>query len=422
MKLLTKTNIFTSVTTIILFAVGVFIVFKFILLKLDSEQGEQLLSAKGIIIRSLKEGKSPEQFTSNIGEKISIVEIYKQTTYDNVFKEFAEEEIGADENEESVIVRELSFQCTANDKAYAITVSKSLSEGKEIGEYVLGIVLLFLFVSLVILFLLNRYISVYIFSPFYDTLSKIKSWNIKKNESLNFKETNIDEFHLLNDTIHDLTQQIQSDYRNLKEFTENVSHEAQTPLSIISTKVELLMQEANYSKKQHDSIQHIYQATQRLYKLNQVLILMSRIENKQFVSTENTNLISVFEEKLEELEDFIEAKQIIIIKEFNKNVTKNLNPILSNILFNNLFINAIKYNLEEGGKIKIIIEDDSFSIENTSEREKIEKQFLFERFTQSSTSGSLGVGLSLIKKIIDYFNWQITYSYKDGMHKFKIYL
>ena len=422
MKLLTKTNIFTSVTTIILFAVGVFIVFKFILLKLDSEQGEQLLSAKGIIIRSLKEGKSPEQFTSNIGEKISIVEIYKQTTYDNVFKEFAEEEIGADENEESVIVRELSFQCTANDKAYAITVSKSLSEGKEIGEYVLGIVLLFLFVSLVIFFLLNRYISVYIFSPFYDTLSKIKSWNIKKNESLNFKETNIDEFHLLNDTIHDLTQQIQSDYRNLKEFTENVSHEAQTPLSIISTKVELLMQEANYSKKQHDSIQHIYQATQRLYKLNQVLILMSRIENKQFVSTENTNLISVFEEKLEELEDFIEAKQIIIIKEFNKNVTKNLNPILSNILFNNLFINAIKYNLEEGGKIKIIIEDDSFSIENTSEREKIEKQFLFERFTQSSTSGSLGVGLSLIKKIIDYFNWQITYSYKDGMHKFKIYL
>ncbi len=422
MKLLTKTNIFTSVTTIILFAVGVFIVFKFILLKLDSEQGEQLLSAKGIIIRSLKEGKSPEHFTSNIGEKISIVEIYKQTTYENVFKEFAEEEIGEEENDESVIVRELSFQCTANDKAYAITVSKSLSEGKEIGEYVLGIVLLFLFVSLVILFLLNRYISVYIFSPFYDTLSKIKSWNIKKNESLNFKETNIDEFHLLNDTIHDLTQQIQSDYRNLKEFTENVSHEAQTPLSIISTKVELLMQEANYSKKQHDSIQHIYQATQRLYKLNQVLILMSRIENKQFVSTEKTNLLNVFEEKLEELEDFIEAKQITIIKEFNKNVTKDLNPILSNILFNNLFINAIKYNLEEGGTIKIVIEDDSFSIENTSEREKIEKQFLFERFTQSSTSGSLGVGLSLIKKIIDYFNWQITYSYKDGMHKFKIYL
>jgi signal transduction histidine kinase len=182
------------------------------------------------------------------------------------------------------------------------------------------------------------------------------------------------------------------------------------------------MQEKNYSNKQHEAIQQIFQATQRLYKLNQVLILMSRIENKQFVSTENINLVDCFEEKLEELEDFIEAKQIIIKKEFNKNVSKDLNPVLSNILFNNLFINAIKYNLENGGTLKITLDDDSFSIENTSDRAKIDKQFLFERFTKSSTSASLGVGLSLIKKIIDYFNWQITYSHKDGVHKFKIYL
>jgi signal transduction histidine kinase len=422
LKLLTKTNIYTSVTTIILFAIGVFVVFKVILIKLDSEQDEQLLSAKEIIIKSLKEGKSPELFSSNIGEKIKIVEIYKQTTSANIFKEYYEETIGEEEEEESIIVRELNFQCSINDKAYVITVSKSLSEEQEIGEYVVGIVVLFLFVSMIILFLLYRYISAYIFSPFYDTLSKIKSWNIKKSESLSFKDTDIEEFHLLNDTIEDLTQQIQSDYRNLKEFTENVSHEAQTPLSIISTKVELLMQEKNYSNKQHEAIQQIFQATQRLYKLNQVLILMSRIENKQFVSTENINLVDCFEEKLEELEDFIEAKQIIIKKEFNKNVSKDLNPVLSNILFNNLFINAIKYNLENGGTLKITLDDDSFSIENTSDRAKIDKQFLFERFTKSSTSASLGVGLSLIKKIIDYFNWQITYSHKDGVHKFKIYL
>ena len=51
-----------------------------------------------------------------------------------------------------------------------------------------------------------------------------------------------------------------------------------------------------------------------------------------------------------------------------------------------------------------------------------EKQFLFERFTKSSTSASLGVGLSLIKKIIEAFNWQITYSHKNNIHTFKIYL
>ena len=112
------------------------------------------------------------------------------------------------------------------------------------------------------------------------------------------------------------------------------------------------MQEDTYSQKQHESIQHIFQATQRLYKLNQVLILMSRIENKQFVSFENINLIDTFEEKLIELEDFIEAKKITIIKEFKQIVVKDLNPVLSNMLFNIIMrftLHFILMNIERSG-------------------------------------------------------------------------
>ena len=72
--------------------------------------------------------------------------------------------------------------------------------------------------------------------------------------------------------------------------------------------------------------------------------------------------------------------------------------------------------------LKIVIDENTFSIENTSRIDKIDKQFIFERFKKNSTSGSLGVGLSLIKKVVDFFNWQITYTHKDGMHKFKIYM
>ena len=92
------------------------------------------------------------------------------------------------------------------------------------------------------------------------------------------------------------------------------------------------------------------------------------------------------------------------------------------ILLNNLFINAIKYNLEENGIIKVTVDEDSFSVENTSSADKIDKQFLFDRFNKNSISGSLGLGLSLIKKIVDFYNWHVTYSHKDGRHKFKIYM
>jgi signal transduction histidine kinase len=132
--------------------------------------------------------------------------------------------------------------------------------------------------------------------------------------------------------------------------------------------------------------------------------------------------VQAIEEKIEVLEDFIEAKQIVVQKVFNANVTKEVNPVLLTILLNNLFINAIKYNLEEKGSIKITLNEDSFSVENQSPSDKIDKQFLFERFNKNSISGSLGLGLSLIKKIIDFYNWHVTYSCKDGVHKFKIYM
>lgn len=427
MKLLTKTNIYSSITTLLLFALAVFIVYEVILVKLDKESDKQLLITKAKIIKSLKDGISPNEFMSNIGQKIYVRKINKQTIFTNKFieykeKSFEEDINGAAVKEGTVTQRELLFQTLVNGKAYEVTVCISLSEGKEIGEYISAVVLIFLVISFLVLFLLNRYISDFVWSPFNDTLSKIKTWNIKKNKQLIFRDTDIDEFHLLNDTLKDLTQQIQSDYYNLKEFTENVSHEAQTPLSIISSKLELLMQETNYTPKQNELLSQTYRATQRLYKLNEALILLTRIENKQFIETSETELTEAIDEKLEVLEDFIEAKQIVIKKEYNKKITKELNPVLLTILLNNLFINAIKYNLESNGHIKIQVDEATFSVENTSPVDKINRQFIFERFNKNSTSGSLGVGLSLIKKIVDFYNWQITYSYKDGIHKFKIYM
>lgn len=427
MKLLTKTNIYSSITTILLFAIGIFIVYEIIFVKLDREADKKLLYIKSQIIKGLEDGISPKEFMTNIGQKIYVRKIDKQTIFDNKFieykgKSFEEEVIDIDAKDSRVTQRELLFQTTLNEKAYEVTVCISLTEGKLIGEYISGVVLIFLVLSFIILFLLNRFISDFLWSPFNDTLSKIKTWNIKKQDKLNFRNTDIDEFHLLNDTLKDLTYQIQSDYHNLKEFTENVSHEAQTPLSIISTKIELLMQETNYSERQHKLLVQTYNATQRLYKLNEGLILLTRIENKQFVETSTINLNQAIDEKIEILEDFIEAKQIKIEKVFNKQVTKEVNAVLITILLNNLFINAIKYNLEENGIIKVTVDEDSFSVENTSSADKIDKQFLFDRFNKNSISGSLGLGLSLIKKIVDFYNWHVTYSCKDGIHKFKIYM
>lgn len=420
MKLLTKTNSYTVSITLFLFVIGCFILYKLILHKLDHEVDEQLLYTKEQVLSGIKNGIKPKEFMSNIGQKIYVKEIGVLSNPEDIFQDYAQKSV-IELDDEIETHRELTFQTSINGINYEINVSSSVTEGKRLGNYIMILVLVIILATIIVLYILNRYISASLFSPFYDTLSKIKTWNIKRNQILQFKETNIDEFNLLNDTVKDLTQQITSDYKRLKEFTENVSHEAQTPLSIISTKIELLMQQSDsFSDKQNQHLQQTYLATQRLYKLNQALILLSRIENKQFIEVNKVDLNETMDVKLEMLEDFIESKQITIHKEYKANISIEINQYLLTILLNNLLMNAIKYCPEENGSIKIIIEESYFSIENTSFVDKIEKDFLFERFNKTSTSGSLGVGLSLIKKIVDFYNWQISYSFKDGVHRFKI--
>ncbi len=422
MKLLTKTNIYTSLVTVVMFAIGVFVTYKLIVLRLDKEVDTQLILAKSSIEKGLKAGIKPYEFTANIGQKIYVRKIPKQTQFNNRFIEYVDRSFKENLGKGKITQRELLFHTTINHQAYEVTVCASLTESEKMGEYISYVVLVFMITAFILLFFFNQYISSVIWFPFNDTLSKIKTWNIKKNKKLKFKDTDIDEFHLLNDTLTDLTTQIQTDYYKLKEFTENVSHEAQTPLAIISTKIELLMQQQNYTEKQYEMLSQAYKATQRIYKLNQALILLTRIENKQFSDSKETKLNEAIDEKIEILEDFIEAKQITIIKEYNADVTIDVNAILLPILLNNLFINAIKYNLDEGGFIKVIVDENSFSVENSSRFDKIDRQFIFERFNKSEESGSLGVGLSLVKKIVDFYNWQITYVCKDSVHKFKIFM
>ncbi|MGZ4117622.1 MAG: sensor histidine kinase [Bacteroidia bacterium] len=420
MKLLNKTNIYTSIVTLLLFSLGIFIMYTVIIQKIDSELDEHLLVNKDQVIAGLRKGKPAVYFYSNIGEKIEIKQIPKQTSFKNVFQNYTTYQKDGDEGEEELNFRKITFQTVVFNEALEISIISSLSERREIGEYISGVILLFLFLALIILFLLNSLISKYIWSPFYKTLAKIKKCKVEENKLLVLEKTNIVEFSELNTTLNNFIQKIQEDYTNLKEFTENISHETQTPVAVISAKIEMLMQE-NYSPKQQGMLVEAYKAVQRLKKLNETIVMLTRIENSQYVDFEIINLQDAINEKLTELDDFIKAKNISTAVIGVKPVQKKLNPLLLNILLNNLLINAVKHNLPENGYIKIKLNENGFTIENSGASGKIDKENIFEKFKRYTTiEDSIGLGLSIIKKITDSLNWHIKYEYKNGAHIFEI--
>src|SRR6185437_15266196 len=100
-----------------------------------------------------------------------------------------------------------------------------------------------------------------------------------------------------------MCEKVSKDYESLKNFTENASHEIQTPLAIIKNKIELLLQSENLDKTQIHSIQILNEAASKLSRLNQSLLLLTKIENRQFESPEKVNFSKVLNQCIENFEE-----------------------------------------------------------------------------------------------------------------------
>ena len=99
-----------------------------------------------------------------------------------------------------------------------------------------------------------------------------------------------------------------------------------------------------------------------------------------------------------------------------------MHPVLADILWTNLFQNAVRHNVENG-KIKIELNDDKLVISNTGDDPEVDPEQLFERFRKAEQSSeSIGLGLSIIKRIVDQNHLPITYTYSEEWHRIKIKL
>ena len=271
-------------------------------------------------------------------------------------------------------------------------------------------------ILLVTLFLINRFFLNKLWKPFNTTLQQIKQFNLSGRNNINLEQSKITEFTELNHAVSIMTNRVSQDYDEIKNFTENASHEIQTPLAIIKSKLELLSQSENLKEEQMNTIQSVYEATNRLSKLNQSLILLTKIDNQQFRESEEVNISILINKHLSNYEELIAAKLITIKKNIEDNVKMNMNETLAEILIANLITNAIKHNIDKG-IIEITLTNNRLCISNTGIPLECDPSELFERFKKDKVSSeSLGLGLSIVKKICERYGYRINYNYSDLLH------
>ncbi|PIB36401.1 hypothetical protein BFP72_13840 [Reichenbachiella sp. 5M10] len=260
--------------------------------------------------------------------------------------------------------------------------------------------------------LYSLFISKWLLKPFHHTLSKIKDFNVQTSTPLVMEPSRTYEFEKLNDFIENMTNRTVRDYNNLKEFSENIAHEIRTPLAIASGKLDLLIQDKNQDEQQMNWIVQAQNALNKVSKIQQSLVTLSRIENEEFNQSTNIQLKPLIETLCLEKEDIFELKDIHLKTLLSSDVTLQNDPVLIEVLLHNLLQNAIKHNLPADGFIDIQLTRQSFVISNSGAQLNTSTADLMKRFKKNSAqSDSIGLGLSIVKKICEVSGYTLTYEY-----------
>lgn len=409
MKFLAKVNrnylILFSVILLVLSVVGYFII-KTILLQ---NTKEHLLSQENLIIKQI----SATGIVPNLKPLIEISKVSAQSLNHPAFTEITI--FNKDENETELYI-EYSNVVKISENFFAFKLREASVESEDLAVSIAVFIFVLLTAAFAVSYFITKRLNKTTWNIFEHNLRVIEDFDIRENKILQLKTSDIDEFDRLNAVVYKLTDKLKKEFIVLKEFTENASHEFQTPLAIASINLEEILQQA-LNEESFRKVVTAIQAIKRLSTLNQNLLLLTKIENDQFTPGELTVINEIILCKIQEFEPLLNEKGIRIDVQNQSDFVVQMNIQLAEILINNLFSNAVNHNINKGF-ITIAIEKNEFKICNTGTPNQLNNETIFQRFIKGN-SKSHGLGLAIVKQICNTHLLTIKYT-KNELHCFTI--
>lgn len=318
--------------------------------------------------------------------------------------------------------RQLAAPVQFQGRPYRLELRTTMLDSQELlARIVLAGALLF-GALLVGLLVLQHFLTRRLWRPFYHTLAELQKYKLDQHQPVHLPATRIPEFEELNAAIRRVLNRNIRVYSRQKEFSENAAHELQTPLAILRTKLDLLVQAPGLTEEQAGHIEPLLDVAQRLTHLSRSLLLLAHLDQQLFFPTETVDLAATVRSQLAQLHEQLVSADLALAVDFVPSVPVAVSRSLLEILVSNLLSNAIRHNVP-GGRVTVTLTPAGLAIENTGHPHALPADQLFVRFRPGleRPPGSIGLGLAIARQICETSGFRLSYHYDaPGRHTMRV--
>ncbi len=370
-----------------------------------------------LIRRTLTNHELPGQ--SDGSNNTYSIELLPGGTCTGPILEFEDRQVYIPEKRETEPARTLRMSFSdADGNTWLLTVSTPTFEREDLLLAVLWHLVALYAILVITILAVTSIVFNYSMRPLYRLLRWLDGYSLGNGVEDLPMCTHIEEFRILTESARSTIARAEENFERQKQFIGNASHELQTPLAVLGTRIEWMIDNTPLTEEQFAELTKMRQSLHRLSRLNRTLLLISKIENSQFNEVHDVDIVELIDNELEIYKEIYAGKEITCSTQLPAQFIAAMDESLATTLVTNLLKNAFLYTTR-GGTIRISMDKEMLMVENSG-TEPLDATRLFDRFYTGGANGSTGLGLALVKSIAEFYKFGLEYSFVEEMHRFAI--
>ena len=420
MKLIYRVALRLSIFLLPLMALWAVLFYITMVDEINDEADDTLEDYSEMIIIRMLAGRELPPLNSGSNNSYSIVPVdeFYVDTHPHINSYDAAVYIPEKEETEPARILTTIFQ-DAGGNYYELKVATPTFEKEDLLRAIFSWVVILYLLLLTTTLILTMWVFHRSMRPLYELLQWLDRYRPGQKNSRVPNNTRIKEFSKLNTAAQEAVDRVENVVEQQKQFIGNASHELQTPLAVLGSRIEWMLDKTEPNEMQAEELLKMQRSLSHIVRLNKTLLLLTKIENGQFPESRPIALGSFIEEQAELYNEIYADRGLSCETDIQEDFTVEMNESLASTLTNNLLKNAFVHS-EPGSKIAIIVRPRKLSVSNDGVQ-PLDADRIFDRFFQGEKKeGSTGLGLALVKAVCKYYHLGLEYRFDNGRHCFSV--